>query len=263
LTFKYVDDYCGVHIYLPTITCFVQKATTICRHAQTFLWIFQNADCYTPKIPKVYPKCKNRLFHPYITSKLKILTVLRDHQDIHWIINIASSYMHVTLQVPQVNARNGTKNATHQTRSFPLVLRLPLEPPALGAGGTLVPCALTYEDAEVVVVLNVERAGEYVALAGAEVEDGADGVRVAEEATRLSEDKTLESSEARDRALDRGEEVDDVCVTVGFDADGVEMLWERTKLGTWEGAVVGADVGTFDCCGGVIPGVNDGRTPGV
>ena len=132
--------------------------------------------------------------------------------------------MRIAFCVPQANATSGTKNATHQTRSFPLVLRLPLEPPALGAGGTVVPCALTNEE---IAVLSVERAGEDVALAETEVEDCADGFGVVEEATRLSEDKTLESSEveARDTtALEDAAGVGDVWVTVGFDANGVEML---------------------------------------
>lgn len=65
---------------------------------------------------------------------------------------------------------SGTRNATHHTRSFPLVLRLPLEPPALGAGGILVPCELTDGVADTVVVLSVERVGEVVALVEAKVE---------------------------------------------------------------------------------------------
>lgn len=79
--------------------------------------------------------------------------------------------MHVIVQEPQASAASGTRNATHQTRSFPLVLRLPLERPALGAGGILVPCALADEGAEDEVVLSVVWADEDVALAGADVED--------------------------------------------------------------------------------------------
>lgn len=85
-----------------------------------------------------------------------------------------------------------------------------------------------------------------------------------EEATRLSEDKTLESSEARDDiALKIAAGEEEVCVGGGVDVDGVGMSSDRTKLGTGEGRVVGADVGMSDGCGGTMPGVIDGITPGV
>jgi hypothetical protein len=141
----------------------------------------------TTEKQKVYPNPKHRTKQPSHQS-LKMFRI--NHKPSEYIMNTS-----------QTNTISGAKNATHQTRSLPFALRTPA-PPALGAGGMLVPCGEL--GVAVVNLLSVEERaedgrGEDVALAGVEEGDGVGLVR-AEDAADASEDRALEAADAREDA---------------------------------------------------------------